>query len=91
MGVRGIQSPGCAPTRHGGGLAGEAALQGFSILRLLARGQAGVSLSQGQEGQMPPHGLLRLLRSLIFTEVTVGLAAAGHLVSGGNLPAPMII
>lgn len=39
---------------------------------------------------MQPHGLLRLLRSLILTGVTVGLAAAGHLAGGGNLPAPMI-
>ena len=39
---------------------------------------------------MRHYGALRLFRSLIITGVIVGLAAGGHLIGGGNLPAPMI-
>lgn len=39
---------------------------------------------------MPNHGPLRLFRSLVFTGAIVGLAAGGHLLGGGTLPAPMI-
>lgn len=39
---------------------------------------------------MPHHGPLRLFRSLVFTGAIVGLAAGGHLLGGGTLPAPMI-
>lgn len=39
---------------------------------------------------MRHHGSLRLFRSLVFTSAIVGLAAGGHLIGGGNLPAPMI-
>jgi hypothetical protein len=39
---------------------------------------------------MHHHGPLRLFRSVVFTSAIVGLAASGHLVGGGTLPAPMI-
>ncbi|WP_457973871.1 hypothetical protein [Arthrobacter sp. D1-17] len=39
---------------------------------------------------MRRHAPLRLFRSLVFTGATVGLAAGGHLLGGGTLPAPMI-
>lgn len=38
---------------------------------------------------MRRYGPLRLIRSLIFTGVIVGLAAGGHRIGGGNLPAPI--
>lgn len=39
---------------------------------------------------MRQYGPLRLFRSLVFTGAIVGLAAGGHLVGGGTLPAPII-
>lgn len=39
---------------------------------------------------MRHHDALRQFRSLIITGVIVGLAAGGHLIGGGNLPAPMV-
>ena len=39
---------------------------------------------------MPHHGPLRLFRSLVFTGAIVGLAAGGHVIGGGTLPAPII-
>jgi hypothetical protein len=36
------------------------------------------------------HGPLRLFRSLVFTGTIVGLAAGGHVIGGGTLPAPII-
>ncbi|MFJ5693808.1 hypothetical protein ACIP9X_08130 [Arthrobacter sp. NPDC093125] len=39
---------------------------------------------------MQHHGPLRLFRSLVFTGTIVGLAAGGHVIGGGTLPAPII-
>ncbi len=39
---------------------------------------------------MQHHGPLRLFRSLVFTGAVVGLAAGGHVIGGGTLPAPII-